>query len=54
MVANVMLRNVMLAQMWCRHTCGRRGTMWKFESKELCESPCSHSKCERTGGEKRK
>ena len=28
---------------------GRRGTMCKFESKEVCESLCFHSKSECTG-----
>ena len=30
----------------------RRGTMCKFESKEVCESLCSHSKSECTGWRK--
>ena len=28
---------------------GRRGTMWQFESKEVCESLCFHSKSECAG-----
>ena len=28
---------------------GRRGPMCKFESKEVCESLCSHRKSECTG-----
>ena len=31
---------------------GRRGTMCKFESKEVCESLCFHSKSECMGGRK--
>ena len=31
---------------------GRRGTMWQFESKEVCKSLCFHSKSEYTGGRK--
>ena len=39
----IAFRNTMLMQVWCRRTCGskergRRGTMCKFESKEVCES----------------
>ena len=29
---------------------GRRGTMWQFENKEVCESLCFHSKSECTVG----
>ena len=31
---------------------GRRGIMWQFESKEVCESLCFHSKSECEGGAK--
>ena len=31
---------------------GRRGIMWQFESKEVCESLCFHSKSECAGGRK--
>ena len=31
---------------------GRRGTMWQFESKEVCESLCFHSKSECAGWRK--
>ena len=31
---------------------GRRGTMCQFESKEVCESLCFHSKSECTGWRK--
>ena len=31
---------------------GRRGIMWQFESKEVCESLCFRSKSECAGGRK--